>query len=75
MNMPLTTEEIRRLTVNTDEFLIRTGIKAKQPRAVREKGDYAESKAGRNRRDMRRQVLVALLEAVGCLGMVGTLGQ
>jgi hypothetical protein len=57
MNMPISTDEKRRLIVNTDEFLILVGITSKQSRAMRESGDYAESNAGRERRQERRNAI------------------
>lgn len=57
MNFPLTKDEKYRLAIKANDFLIRSGITSKQSRQVRESGDYAESEAGRDRRNMRRQAI------------------
>lgn len=56
MNMPLSDDEKRRLTVDASAFLIRSGIVSKDRRA-RESGDYAETDEGRERRQTRRQAI------------------
>lgn len=55
MNMPLSNDEKNRLAVDANEFLIRSGIVTKDRRPMRDSGDYAETEAGRDRRNMRRQ--------------------
>ena len=54
MNMPLSKEEKRRLVINTDEFLIRTGITSKERGA---KVPYSKSEEGRDRRQQRRNAI------------------
>jgi len=57
MNMPLSDDDKRRLVVRTEHFLIRSGIVSKDRRQQRDSGDYAETDAGRDRRQMRRQAI------------------
>lgn len=57
MNMPISKTEKRGLIIDTDALISRLNSKTRQPRTMRDGGDYAESDAGRDRRQQRRNAI------------------